>query len=377
MHSLNQTSPILQQSAAIVRAEICVVSIPLIRPIRWEGGEEAETGFVLLRLVDADGVEGLAEVAAKPTWNGFDTETMVLALDRLALPLCRGLRTGDLSAPTGRLVENTAPRALIDNALWDLAQSRDPVLPAPVPVSWTLTRAAPSEMAAEAVRMADLHGFRTFKIKGGQGLSTDLTAIELIAEELGPDARLYVDANGAVGWEDARAYVDALSETGIVALEDPYNLKPDSRLVGLQTGTDLPILVDFNCDGVSAAWAFLDRGARGLSIKPSRFGMAKSLAMTKLTEERKATRVMGLFGESAGGAIPLLALQERLGTDARTLPAEAAFHLSFRDHYLHTPPVLKDGRMTRPETGSLANSIDWARFDRLGGQRRIAHDFEG
>ena len=154
--------------APIVAADLWTVSLPLREPIRWEGGVETATDFVLLRLVDAEDREGVAEVAAKPTWNGCDPEVLVLALERLALPLCQDLHSNEVRAPTGRLVENAAARALIDNALWDLA--RVPAAdPRAVPVSWTLTRGAADAMAREAGRMAQTHGIETFKIKGGQG----------------------------------------------------------------------------------------------------------------------------------------------------------------------------------------------------------------
>ena len=186
---------------------------------------------------------------------------------------------------------------------------------------------------------------------------------------LGPEATLYVDVNGAVPGEEADAYVALISDAGIVALEDPWNLKPQPSLARRQARSAVPILADFNLDGVSSAHSFLLAGAGGLSVKPARFGAARCLDMAEAAREQGAMVVPGLFGESAASAIHLLSLTERLGEELEALPAEATFHLSFREHYLRATPSLRDGRMTRP-AGSLATLVDRERLAALGGRHR-------
>ena len=44
-----------------------------------------------------------------------------------------------------------------------------------VDLLWIVTRQAPALMAAEAADMCRRHGLRTLKLKGGQGVDTDLT----------------------------------------------------------------------------------------------------------------------------------------------------------------------------------------------------------
>ena len=78
-------------------------------------------------------------------------------------------------------------RATSAKSCWDLrAQAQKTPLwrlwgGAPeVPLSWTVTREKPSVMAREAADMVDKHGFRTLKIKGGQGFETDAQALKEI-----------------------------------------------------------------------------------------------------------------------------------------------------------------------------------------------------
>lgn len=354
MGSLPKTS-----KPRLVEAELHSYALPYHRAVRWESGEESSACFLLLRITDADGNRGAAEIVAKPFWNGFDVETLAFAFERLFLPLLKR-QAADRDEALSRVVEMHAPKALIDNALFDLGAS--PAARA-VPVSITLTRAEPEIMARQASDLIDRHGVGTLKVKGGQGKDIDISAIKAVHSAVGPGIGIYVDVNGALDYDQAPDYLTAMAELGILAVEDPCNMKPDPRLRILQEKSPVPIIVDFSVDGVSAAYSFLALGARGLSIKVSRFGMRKARAMGALAAKTGAVCVSGLFGESQAGALHVIDLHRSL-PEAQLLPAEATSFLLMSEHILRRPMNLRDGELCAQD-GNLAAQIDWQRVKRF------------
>jgi len=104
---------------------------------------------------------------------------------------------------------------------------------AEVPVSWTVTRQSPAAMARESADMIGHHGFRTLKVKGGQGRDIDRAALNEIRSAVGPDVELMVDANRAYGEDDALDYVQELADLGVTYAEDPYPLRPNRAFAEL------------------------------------------------------------------------------------------------------------------------------------------------
>ncbi|MEU6261478.1 enolase C-terminal domain-like protein [Streptomyces sp. NPDC047043] len=355
----------------VVECELRGIAIPNVRPVHWEGGIEAQARFMVLTLWDADGRRGIAECTVKPTWNGFDADGFAVAFERLVLPVLWSARTDMTALPErlGRLVENSAPKALLESALWDLSAGASATaadVPArPVPVSATITRGVPADMAAEAAGLVQRYGFGTLKVKGGQDVSSDLDVVRRVRAAVGADVALYVDANGAVPAAEAEDYVARLADLGVVAVEDPYNLALDRRLERVQAASRVPVIADFVLDGVSAARAALDLGCGGISLKPSRFGMRKVLAMGEAVAAADALGVIGLFGESHAGAVHLLAAHRALAARVRMLPAEAAAPLLLTDHYLHEPLEVTGGTITPPAAANLAALVDPVRLERL------------
>ena len=177
------------------------------RPVRWSDIVEEAAPFVLLKLTSDTGDVGVAEITVKPTWCGVTARSLIAAIEDMFIPM---LQTLDLSDPAkvratlDTVPENQAAKTLIDNACWDLYAARHarPLWQAwggraRVELSWAVTRQEPRAMAAEAAAMVGRHGFRTLKVKGGQGIERDLAGIREIRSAVGDAVRFYVDANGA------------------------------------------------------------------------------------------------------------------------------------------------------------------------------------
>lgn len=210
--------------------------------------------------------------------------------------------------------------------------------------------------------MVARHGFRTLKVKGGQGLDVDLAGIREIRSAVGGKVRLYVDANGAYGADQALDYCRALADAGAIMLEDPCALVPDESFRQLQQHSPLPLLVDFGCTSLRDAALFIAQGAKALSVKPGRFGLSDARAMQKLLLQAGCSPVVGLMGESVLGT--LASMQFAAVVPHPILPAELTWFLAMTEQITSITPKIVDGAVDLPECPSLAPLIDWQAVQR-------------
>src|SRR5262249_29263367 len=232
-----------------------------------------------------------------------------------------------------------------------------------VELSWALTRQAPAAMAAEAAAMIADHGFRTLKVKGGQGFDVDRAGMREIRSAVGDTVRLYVDANGAYGADQALDYARAMADAGAVMVEDPCGFVPDARFRKLQQDSPVPLLVDFGCTSLRDARLFIGQGARALSTKPGRFGLSHARAMQALAVEAGCAPVVGLMGERVLGT--LAALQLASAVSDPILPAELTWFLAMTEQITTMTPKIVDGAVDLPDCSSLAALVDWRAVERL------------
>lgn len=344
------------------------------REIRWADAVEDGGVFALLRLESADGAVGIAEGTLKPAWSGVSPRSLAAALEDVLLPRLEGTDLADADAVSERLLavpENGLAKAMIETAGWTL---RAAVLGTPlwrlwggerrVELSWTLTRQAPCRMAAEAADMVARCGFRTLKVKGGQGAPTDLRALAEIRAAVGEDVRLYVDANGAYAREEAAGYVRRIAGAGATIAEDPCPLAPDGAFEALRLGAPIPILVDSSCVTRQDAALYLERGAAALSVKPGRVGLTEAREIARLARSASATIVAGLYAESALGTLVSLQQAAAIPGEARAAAAEQSFFLVMRDQVLAEPLEVRGGAVTLPEASDLARLVDWEKLRR-------------
>jgi L-alanine-DL-glutamate epimerase-like enolase superfamily enzyme len=344
------------------------------RPVRWSDIVEEAAPFVLLRLQSETGAVGVAEITVKPTWCGVTARSLMAIIEEAFLPL---IATADLDDPAkvrvllDRIPENQAAKTLIDNACWDLHAARlGHALwhlwggASRVELSWALTRQAPRAMAGEAATMVARHGFRTLKVKGGQGFDIDLDGMREIRSAVGGTVRLYVDANGAYAADQALDYSRALADAGAVMVEDPCALVPDASFQKLQQQSPVPLLVDFGCTSLRDAALFIEQGAKALSIKPGRFGLSNARVMEKLALQAGCSPVVGLMGESVLGT--LAGLQFAAALPQPILPAELTWFLAMTEQITTVTPKVVDGAIDLPECASLGALIDWRAVRQLG-----------
>jgi L-alanine-DL-glutamate epimerase-like enolase superfamily enzyme len=236
--------------------------------------------------------------------------------------------------------------------LWQLLGAREEV-----ELCWTVTRASPSAMAKEAESYCGRYGFRTLKVKGGQGIDTDLRALKEIRAAVGSGVALYVDANSAYPRGEALDYVRRIAAAGATIAEDPCPLVADAAFEDLQQNAGIPILVDSACTSARDAELFLARGARALSLKPGRVGLSESLRIREAMRKPGADGAVGIYAESALGTLINLQLPAEL-------PAEQTFFLTMRSQLTEIPEI-SGGRLHLPAEADLTRRVDWKALEKL------------
>ena len=326
----------------------------------WSNARERSGQFALLELESDDGVKGVAEGTLKSTWSGVSPRSLGASFEDLLLPVLKDLDLQDakaVRAALARIPENRLAKGMVSSACWTMraAAAGKPLWQllggrGEAEVCWTLTRRAPALMAKEAAEYCGRYGFRTLKVKGGQGVDTDLRALGEIRAAVGPGVALYVDANGAYPRAEAPGYVKRIAAAGATIAEDPSPLVPDAQFEALQREAGVPILVDSACTSERDAELFVARGARAISLKPGRIGFDECLAIGKKAAGCKTA--LGIYAESALGTL----INLQLPAD---LPAEQSFFLVMKSHITRSLPEIRDGRIRLPEEPDLSRLVDW------------------
>ena len=359
----------------LARWSLHFYALPYRREIVWANAVEKQGTYALLVFEGDNGQRGIAEGTIKATWSGVSPNSLKATFEDVIMPRLAGI---DVSSPAAvaqalaGIPENKLARGMADSAAWTLhaATVGTPLWKlwngqAEVDLTWAITRQPPALMAQEATDMCSRYGFRTLKVKGGQGVATDLAALREIRAAVGGGVTLYVDANSAYKREEAPAYVNAIADAGASVAEDPCPLWPDAQFTALQAGTVVPVLVDRNCTSLLDAQAFLAKGAIALSTKPGRIGLSEARAINDLAAIRGAKVAIGLYAESALGTLVSLQQAAALAPAQTLVSAEQTFFLEMADRVLMQMPAIAQGRIVLPLDADLAAMVDWAGLKRF------------
>jgi L-Ala-D/L-Glu epimerase len=359
----------------LTRHRFHALRVPYHRTIRWAGHLESSVDVVLLVLETDGGLRGIGETPVRLNWHAATPTSLKTVIEEVFLPQMSDLDLGDEAGVKnflGKFKEHPLAKSLIDTACWDLRTqmaemplwrllgARD----ANVPISWTVTRAAPADMAREASAAADTYGVRAFKVKTGQGLATDRCVLTEIRSAVGNGAALFADSNGAGRANEIVETSKMLADFGVSLFEDPCPLVPNEGFRAIQQGSQLPILVDNGCRSVSEGTLFLDVGAHALSVKIMKTGITESRIIADLAQARQARVAVGISATSSLGAMIALSLSAGLPDSVRCAPCEETFFASI-DNVLHEPLQIKAGEVELPAAAGFAPLVDWKKVEAL------------
>ncbi len=357
----------------LVRARLSAIVLPYAHPVTWAGHAETGMDVVLLELETESGRIGVGEGIARVNWAGATPRSLITTMEEIFLPRLAGCDLASdaaLDSCLGRIPEHALAKSMIDMAvadlraqasglaLWQFLGGISPV----VPLCWTLTRAAPSVMAAAADQARSRWGFTAFKIKTGQGLDEDRAVLQAVRRAVGDDAFLFADANRAIPSESIDAYARLLADCGIAFAEDPCPLRPDPSLALLQARFSMPVLIDNPCRNLAQARLFLEAGARALSVKVPKSGLRESLAIGALARDHGARAHVGIGAVSGLGAHAALALASAFrAAGPEPIPCEESFFLGLPRDLPTSSLQVKNGMAEMPDLlpHGLWGLIDW------------------
>jgi L-alanine-DL-glutamate epimerase-like enolase superfamily enzyme len=111
---------------------------------------------------------------------------------------------------------------------------------------------------------------------------------------------------------------------------------------------------------------FLERGAKGLSIKLGKAGgYTENRAIIDLATAKGVPVNVGILAETSLGSLAALQLQAAVPMHLARLPAESTFFLTLDREYVHAPLTVIQGQVRLPDTPGLAAQIDWNRVKAL------------
>ena len=171
--------------------------------------------------------------------------------------------------------------------------------------------------------------YRAAKLKvGGRPVADDLRRIRSVADALGPDVALRLDANRAWTFDDARRIADALAGVLLAYVEEP--LADAARLDALVAETGWRVALDESLSALSGPEALAARSfAHAVVLKPVVLGGVRvAFAWGRAALDAGLVPVVSSAFESGVGTRLALALAAALGDTAP--PAAAGL-----DPYAH------------------------------------------
>ena len=236
-----------------------------------------------------------------------------------------------------------------------------------VPLSHSIWFADPEKMAEFASARA-AEGFRTVKVKVGQGADRDVAAVRLVREALGPGGRLRVDANMA--WrtpKEAIAVIRRMQPYDLELVEQPLPARELDGMAEVRRCVDVPIMADESVWNPRDAMEVVRRGAADIvNVYVSESGGLlpawRTFSLCELAGLPCMIGSMPEMGIGTAAQIHLGVAMTNLGPDSDTCGT-----VYFETDYLKTPLRIEGGKAYPPEGPGLGVDID---EDRLQAMRR-------
>ncbi|WP_279601709.1 muconate/chloromuconate family cycloisomerase [Methylobacterium sp. J-072] len=276
--------------AAIVEVETVIVDVPTIRPHVLAMTTMHHQSIVLVRIRDADGVEGVGEgtTIGGLSYGEESPESIKLAIDTYLAPILLrsdGARVGDTMARIGRsVVGNHIAKCAVETALLDAAGKR---LGVPVsemigggrvrdrlPVAWTLASGDTDRDIAEAERMLADRRHNIFKLKiGKRAVREDVRHVAAIKRALAERASVRVDVNQHWSEAEADLGMGLLHDAGVDLVEQPVARRALAAMTRLTAKHVVPLMADEALHGPIDAFTIASgAAARIFAIKIAQSG---------------------------------------------------------------------------------------------------------
>ncbi|MGY1883928.1 mandelate racemase/muconate lactonizing enzyme family protein [Blastococcus sp. SYSU DS0753] len=354
----------------ITKIDAIPFAIPYRKPLRFASGEVHVADHVLVRVHTDDGVVGTAEAPPRPYTYGETQQSIVAIVERVFAPDLVGLTLLEREAVHARMdrtVGNPAAKAAVDMALWDALGRTLDLSVSQLLGGWTdrmrvshMVGFAPdAEMVAEAQRLHDELGIRTFKVKvGRRPVDLDVGACRALRAALGPGVELYVDGNR--GWTHAEAAraLDAMADLDLTLAEE---LSPADDVLGrrwLTARTRIPTVADESVPTpADVTRELLGGSATMISIKTARTGFTTSQRVLHQCQGLGVEVVMGNQIDGQIGTACAVAFGAAHRATSRRA-GELSNFLDMADDLLTEPLHIAGGELAVPAGPGIGIEID-------------------
>lgn len=282
---------------------------------------------LLLSVAADDGHIGWGEASPLP---GFSTESLTesqKALQTLPDSLIHRmvandlkLLDGSLSDWCGDLILPASVQCALESAVFSLlaaqqggslAQLLNQESQSHVTVNGLLTRQT-QDLSAEINRLRN-DGYPAVKIKvGGADVPSDAELVRQVADALGPEVAIRLDANRAWSLKEAARFGEHLGEIDIEYLEEP--LRDHTQLPELAQHSSLPIALDESLMSIPPDRLIPFRGLTAVIIRPTLLGgLEQAVKYILRARDAGLSAVISSAFESACGCGILCNLAAALG----------------------------------------------------------------
>jgi L-alanine-DL-glutamate epimerase-like enolase superfamily enzyme len=354
--------------------EIYPYNVSMTEPFRVALGMITSAENVLVRLRTREGVVGWGESSPySPVTSG--TQATDLAISKDLANLVRGRDPFTLAAIMAEMdgfsPANTSMKAALEMAIWDICGklAGQPVYKLlggyrdSFETDITIGMGTPAEMANKATKYVQ-DGFKTLKIKLGDGPEPDTARMKAIRDAIGYDIKLRTDANQ--GWSAAET-VHALRmmekyQTQICEQPVPY-----WDVEGLKFARDnspTPIMADESVHSPHDAFAVVRENAVDcINIKLMKSGgLLRGAQIATVAAAAGVTCMVGCMEETR---LALTAGAHLVCSQKNIVYADLDAFLELSVDPVIGGMQIKDGVVTLPNTPGLGVDIDPAFFSKL------------
>jgi len=275
---------------AIVQIDTFIVDLPTIRPHVLAMATLRHQSIVLVRMRDAEGVEGVGEgtTIGGLSYGEESPEGIKLAIDTYISPIvktCDASRVGAIMATVARSVfGNHIAKCAVETALLDMAGRRLGVSMSELigggrvrdrlPVAWTLASGDTRRDIEEAERVLGERRHNIFKLKiGRREVRADVAHVAAIKQAVGDRASVRVDVNQH--WDEAQADLGMhlLEDAGADLVEQPVGRHDLAAMRRLSAKHVIPLMADEALHGATDAFTIAAAaGARVFAVKIAQSG---------------------------------------------------------------------------------------------------------
>lgn len=360
---------------ALGTVDTFIVDVPTIRPHVLAMATMYAQSMVIVRITDADGVEGIGEgtTIGGLSYGEESPESIKSAIDTYIVPIlqvCDLSRVRETMARISRSVRgNHFAKCAVETAILDMAGKRMGVpvseligggrVRSALPVAWTLASGNTARDIEEGEAMLDQRRHRIFKLKiGKREVADDVAHVGAICKALAGRASVRVDVNQ--NWSEAQAVrgMAMLHDVGVELVEQPVARDALDAMARLSSRQVVPLMADEALNGPRSAFRIASAAAAGVfAVK-----IAQSGGLHPASEVAAIATAagIGLYGGTMlEGGIGTVASAHLFATFPElTWGTELFGPLLLTEEILATPLRYADFELAVPEAPGLGVALD-------------------